>query len=93
MGQRQDSEQLQTKRRCRQEYFRLAGWFLNEHKFESRLSKELWQLHSMGYGRNEVYRLLRQTHRHLRLGTVRRILSGLVVVMKARYLDTSKDED
>lgn len=42
----------------KEEYYRLAGQFLHEHKFKSGIEKKIWELHSEGMSiRNIVKKL------------------------------------
>jgi hypothetical protein len=84
------SSQIQTKQQGRQEYYRLAGWFLHENEFDGQLSRDIWEMHSMGCGPKKIYKELLKSNSPLRLGAVRRILCKLIRDMKQRYLVSTK---
>lgn len=44
---------------AKQEYFRLAGHFLNSHKFESKREKLIWSLHAEGLSFNDIGKKLK----------------------------------
>ncbi len=40
----------------KEEYYRLAGHFLHDHKFTNDAEKRVWELHSMGWGSRRIAR-------------------------------------
>lgn len=41
-------------------YYRLAGQFLHDHKFQSKKERLIWELHSEGHGRAKIVEYLKQ---------------------------------
>lgn len=66
-------------------YYRMAGYFLNDYKFQDEVEKLIWNMHSEGVGQRAIIKELK--HRGLRGhfdyvgGTIRR----LAAEMKKRY--------
>ena len=44
---------------AKEEYFRLAGQFLNSHKFEDAREKLIWELHAEGLSFNDIAKKLK----------------------------------
>ena len=66
------------------EYFRAAGFFLHEYKFESEVERAVWECHAEGLGRRETFDALRKKFTRLTPWKVRQILSRLTREMKRR---------
>lgn len=66
-------------------YYRMAGYFLHEHKFEDDVIKLIWQLHSEGLGQRTIIKELK--HRGLRghFNFVGSTIRTLAALMKKRY--------
>lgn len=45
---------------AKHEYYRAAGFFLYEHKFETTLERKIWELHIEGIGIREIVKILKK---------------------------------
>jgi hypothetical protein len=50
-----------TYRASKEEYYRMATYFLNDHKFKSNLEKAIWDYHTNGIGCRDIADLLVKT--------------------------------
>lgn len=66
---------------AKQEYYRLAGQFLNEHLFKSNKEKVIWEMHSQGLGRPEIVKRLKKRKFKTYGRQVQEILESLVKEM------------
>jgi len=61
----------------KQEYYRLAGQFLHDHKFKSGKDREIWRLHSEGVSIRNIIRHLKRrrmtAYKDLVHGTILRL--------------------
>ncbi len=44
-----------------EEYYRMAGYFLHEYKFEYEIDRKIWELHAEGMGMREIAVALKNT--------------------------------
>lgn len=72
---------------AKEEYYRMAGHFLLEHKFETKLKKVMWEYHSNGISVEDIAKTLNKT------GVVKtnrtsvwQIIKDLRTIMFGRYL-------
>lgn len=73
------------------EYYRLAGWFLHEHKFKSKVEKLIWQLHSEGKSGQVIAEILKKKKlKNIGRKTVWVIVNELETLMKQKYLEQSQ---
>lgn len=49
-----------TKRQAKEEYYRAAGQFLYDHKFNHPAERRIWDLHSQGMARLPIVEVLRE---------------------------------
>jgi hypothetical protein len=68
----------------REEYYRLAGRFLNEHKFSDKKEELIWSLHSEGMSIREIAKTLRSKHYRAHKRLVHETIQALVVEMGRR---------
>lgn len=59
------------------EYYRVAGFFLHDNKFENKLYKSIWRLHSEGISIREIPSVLAKEGVNTTVARVRRILEKL----------------
>ena len=61
----------------KEEYYRLAGQFLHEHKFKTQVEKKIWELHSEGVSVRNIIKKLRHrgvtAYKDLVHGTIKRL--------------------
>lgn len=69
-----------------EEYHRIAGQFLHEHKFESRKDFRIWELHSEGVGAPAIAPILKKERfKSCSRSEVQRVTSALTSVMLQKY--------
>lgn len=72
---------------AKSEYYSMAGQFLNEFKFKSKLQKIIWEYHSNGVSARNIAKVLAKTRvSNLRKSQIWNILKPLVAEMKRMYL-------
>lgn len=64
-----------------QEYFRLAGHFAHDYKFETPLDQIIWDYHAEGVSVRETQRLLKSRGYHMAVMTVHNAIRRLREVM------------
>jgi len=69
-----------------QDYFRLAGQFYYEHRFENKLEKEIWRLHSEGVSYREIAEILRTHKQKVNKDSVQKIVSKYSKMIRMRLL-------
>jgi hypothetical protein len=69
---------------AKQEYYRLAGHFLYDHKFSSTLEKMIWQLHSEGLSIREITKKLQDRNVATHKNKVHETLQQLKTIMVAK---------
>jgi hypothetical protein len=73
-----------TKEEGKQEYYRLAGQFLYDHKFKNKLERRIWELHSIGTPAPLIQEKLMGTRRKKHIGmtrihnTIRRLAKEMI---------------
>lgn len=74
------------------EYYNLAGQFLNEYKFNTKLDKIIWEYHANGLGVREIAQILRKV-RVLKTShtTIWNIIKRLKIIMYSMYLEPKKE--
>lgn len=76
----------------KQEYYRLAEFFLNEHKFESELERAVWEYHTNGISASDISETLRKAKvTKLKTTSIKTILKRLSEAMKRKYLVHATD--
>jgi len=71
-----------------QEYYRLAGHFLYDHKFEAELEKTIWQYHAEGMSIRKMERKVGRKKSY-----ISEIINRLAAKMKKRYKIGYNDRD
>lgn len=72
---------------AKSEYYSMAGQFLHNYKFESRLERIIWEYHINGIGSRSIARVLNKAKVSNIYGTkVFQIIQRLVREMKKMYL-------
>jgi hypothetical protein len=70
----------------KQEYFRLAGIFLNEHEFASKTDRDIWSLHSEGATLDEISaKVKRRNFKRSSRSAIRLIIKDLAKKMLIKY--------
>lgn len=75
---------------AKMEYYRLAGHFLYDHKFDSTLEKTIWQMHSDGKSIRTIEKVLKAKGQAVYRDLINRILMRLddEMVTKCRQSKT-----
>lgn len=75
-------------RESKEEYYRMAYHFLNEHEFDSRLEQIIWEYHAEGISVRDIAELLKKARvrKKLKKTQVWAIVSKLEAKMKLRYM-------
>lgn len=66
---------------AKEEYYRLAGQFLNEHEFSSKLEKMIWELHAEGVSLRNITLMLKKRRFKLYKRKVHEIVQNLAKKM------------
>lgn len=74
---------------AREEYFRLAGQFFYDHKFDNTLDKELWGYHKDGLSIRQIALILKQRNIDIKKSQVFNRIKKLVdqMIMKHTYVN------
>lgn len=66
--------------KAKERYYQLAGQFLHSHRFKNRLHRKIFKLHSQGFNKVEILKLINTEDRQdkLSLQNVRTILKHLI---------------
>jgi hypothetical protein len=67
--------------KSQEEYYQLAGAFLHEHEFDSKVDKVIWELHSEGMPNTEIYKELVKRKSKVYQEGIRKTISKLAKVM------------
>jgi hypothetical protein len=70
-----------------QEYFYLAGHFLNDYEFESEIDRIIWEYHSNGLSVREISATLKKVKIKLSKSAVGNKIKKLADIMKDKYLE------
>lgn len=71
---------------AKSEYYSMAGQFLNNYKFNSRLEKIIWEYHSNGISIRDIVKILKKVRvSQLKRARIHQILAKLVLEMKKMY--------
>lgn len=76
--------------KSKEEYFRLAGHFLYEHKFSSKLERYIWELHANGLGVRSIVSTLHELKNPINSGQkdkIHKIIVELTKKMKEMYFE------
>lgn len=72
--------------RSAENYYRLAGWFLNEHKFECESDQYIWNMHSQGESYRTIEGLLKlKGYYPSSYGVVKQVIHRLREIMYEIY--------
>jgi hypothetical protein len=63
---------------AKEEYYRQAGYFLYEHKFNTELERKIWELHVEGIGIREIVKVLKKRNYKVYKRKVHELLRPLV---------------
>lgn len=85
-------EHIQVTRSSREEYYRLAGYFLYDHEFKTPLEKEIWTYHSDGKSLREIASILREQKVKIYKDKVHIIIKALTRQMLIRYRGVESNE-
>lgn len=85
-------ETIKVKHDAAEEYYRLAGHFLHDHKFESSLDLRIWTFHSQGKSVREISRLLKISKIKYTKSPVHRVIERLKILMVERYRKENEQE-
>lgn len=66
----------------KEEYYRMAGQFLHEHKFKSLYEREVWELHSNGVSIRNIVKKLKARKQTAYRDLVHGVIKALVTEMK-----------
>jgi len=66
----------------KQEYYRLAGQFLHEHKFKTSFERTVWEMHSNGISVVDIVKALQKTGRTAYKDKVHGAIKRLAAEMK-----------
>jgi hypothetical protein len=66
----------------REEYFRVAGFFLHDHDFSTEMERLIWELHSEGISIVDITNFLKKKWKKLNVYKVRTTIEDLVKIMK-----------
>lgn len=73
--------------RAKREYYQLAEYFLNEHKFSSNLERVIWEYHTNAISIRNIVKLLREAKvLDSNRNAIWTILNRLETLMKKKYL-------
>lgn len=71
---------------AKQEYYRLAEHFLNEHEFESELEKVIWEYHTNALSADNIAQTLQKAKvSKLKKSAIKNIIKRLADAMKRKY--------
>lgn len=76
----------------KENYFRLAGYFLNDHNFESIIEKTIWDAHASGTGHKRIPALLKKINIKMAATQVLKIIHKLRDIMYTMYRNEHQDE-
>lgn len=88
-----DASNVLVKVQARQEYYRLAGHFLHDYKFESKLHRLIWELHSTGVAGKPIAKILRAKRFKTNYITVFQVINDLKAKMLKMYAWESAGTD
>lgn len=75
----------QIKIEAKEEYYRLAGHFLFDYKFETLKEKEIWQLHSEGVPFRDISIILNKKNVKTNKDSVNKVVAQLMAKMLELY--------
>ncbi len=70
--------------KAKEDYYRLAGQFLNDHKFESTVEKLIWQLHSEAVSIRNIYLELKRLKKKIAKDKIHNIIRKLADEMTSK---------
>lgn len=73
----------------KERYYQLAGHFLHEHTFETKLDKEIWELHSEGLS----YRDISEKIKILQKSQVCKVVKTLKELMLKKYIGVNDEQE
>lgn len=76
----------------KQNYFRLAGFFLHDYSFTNSTDKLIWDLHAQGKSMRRISRILKSAGIHKATTQVKEIIHRLKALMLEYYGEASNDK-
>lgn len=73
---------------AKEDYYRMAGYFLNEHKFESEYDRLVWSMHADGLGIREIAKRLRRKKMKAYVTLVHSVVRRLSKVMVTLHVSS-----
>jgi hypothetical protein len=70
-----------TKYEAKEEYYRMAGHFLNDYKFKTKVEKLIWQYHCDGISLREITDRLKEKGHRAHKNGVHKTVQGLTELM------------
>ncbi len=74
-----------VKAKAKEEYYRLTGQFLYDHKFESPLEKRIWRMHAEGMSGESITAILKAKKVNIYHNKVKRIIKNLANLMVTKF--------
>lgn len=62
---------------AKEEYYRMAGNFLNDHTFEDKMDKLIWEFHTEGHSAPEIVRMFKKKKVIITLNRVHKLTKRL----------------
>lgn len=72
---------------AKEDYYRLAGHFLNEHVFKDETERYVWEMHANGTSIREIAALLKQLGLKSYKNKVHKVVQDLTKIMLVRHND------
>lgn len=69
---------------AKEEYYRQAGYFLYDHKFQTELERKIWELHCEGVSIRDIVVILKKKHYRVYKRLVHETLRPMVVTLLER---------
>ena len=66
---------------AKEQYYRLAGQFLNDYRFEDKLDKQIWKMHAEGMSIRTIVKLRRKGNKAINRNSIHRRLQELTKTM------------
>lgn len=75
------------------EYYRMAGYLLNEHTFDNEAEKEIWALHITGLGVDPLVKVLKKRGFKVHKYSTHEIIQKLRKIMQEKYLNEVRRDE
>lgn len=77
--------------KAKEEYYRLAGQFLNSYPFESQFDRSIWRLHAEGVSRSVIAKQVRREGKRMSESVIQRVITRLSNIMVEQCQNSNRD--